>query len=199
MRPLRPHFAIIETMSEQAATQSTYQTLPIDDTLELRAVPRKEAQTMFDLTVDNRPYLARYLPWADETKTVDDSLAFIEATESKRANGEEYGFGIVLEGQIVGHISIMHLKDGKMPEIGYWIAEPVSGSGITTKAAKALTHFGLETLGLDTILIRAVPENIASNKIAENLGYKLEGVELDEKGLPHNHWVLRKSQIKEQN
>ena len=181
-------------MSEQTTTQPTYETLPIDDTLELRAVTREEAQTMFDLTENNRPYLAKYLPWANETKTVDDSLAFIEATESKRANGEEYGFGIVVDGQIVGHISIMHLKDGKMPEIGYWIAESASGSGITTKAAKAVTGFGLDMLGLDAILIRAVPENTGSNKIAEKLGYKLEGVELDEKGLPHNRWVMRKGQ-----
>lgn len=177
-------------MSEQTVSQPKYETLPIDDTIELHAVSKEKAQIMFDLTADNKPYLAKYLPWANETKSVDDSLAFIEATENKRVNGEEYGFGIVVSGQIMGHISIMHLKDGKTPEIGYWIAESASGSGITTKAAKAVTEFGLNTLGLDKILIRAVPENTGSNKIAQNLGYKLEGVELDEMGLPHNHWVI---------
>jgi len=181
-------------MSEQSTTQPTYETLSIDDTLELRAVTREDAQTMFDLTVGNRQYLAKYLPWANETKSVNDSLAFIDATDNKRINGAEYGFGIVVSGQIVGHISLMHLKDDKMPEIGYWIAESASGGGITTKAAKTVTNFGLNTLGLNCILIRAVPENTGSNKIAESLGYKLEEIVFDEKGLAHNHWVIRKSE-----
>ncbi len=184
-------------MTEQNITHPTYEHLPVQEDLELRAASAEEAQTMFDLTAENREYLAKYLPWVNATETVDDSLAFIQETMRKRAAGEEYGFGIVVSGQLAGHISLMHLKDGKMPEIGYWIAESASGSGITTKAAQAVSDFGFDTLGLDSILIQAAPDNIGSNKIAENLGYKLEGTELDDQGLPHNRWVKRKTKSSE--
>lgn len=69
----------------------------------------------------------------------------------------------------------MHIKDQKEPEIGYWLDRQYTRQGIMTKAVIALTQFGLETLKLPKIIIMAHPDNIASNKVAEKCGYKLDG------------------------
>lgn len=180
-------------MTEQLV-KPPYETLPIREGLELRSLTVDDANALFNLTTENREYLAEYLPWAKEyiTKTVDDSRAFIESVIKERQEGESYGFGIFLSGQLVGHTSLMHLKDGKTPEIGYWIAKSSSGQGLTSEAASTLTDFGFGTLKLDEILIRARPENAGSNRVAEKLGYTLSETAEDD-GVLHNHWVKHSS------
>jgi len=77
-------------------------------------------------------------------------------------------------------MSLMHLTDGGQPEIGYWVASEMAGQGIATKAAGALTAFGFEVLGLQRIIIKAQPDNLASNKVAQKLGYTLDETVFDE-------------------
>lgn len=172
--------------------QPAYESLAVDNDIALRALTEHDAQTVYDLTTANQAYLAQYLPWADKVESVSDSASFIDSVQSERAKGQGYGFGIFASGTLIGHISLMHLSTGKTPEIGYWVAESASGQGITTKAAGVLTEFGFKELGLDKILIRAQEGNVASNKIAQTLGYSFDGEHIGTEGIPHNHWIKEK-------
>jgi ribosomal-protein-serine acetyltransferase len=127
------------------------------------------------------------LPWA-AGNTPSDSLEFVKKIKQDRAAGSEYGFGIIVDGKLVGHISLMHTGEGQETEIGYWVSKDCSGAGLTTKAAERVTRFGLETLGLESIVIKAAVGNIASNKIAQNLGYEMSGVEASDNGTTINVW-----------
>ena len=64
-------------------------------------------------------------------------------------------------------------------EIGYWIAEPLRGNGITSIAAQLITHWGLTELGFKRIDGLANVENIASHKVMLNAGYEYEGTMKD--------------------
>lgn len=182
-------------MTERERGAPTYEYIKIEEGLELRALDVDSAEALFDATDRSREYLAKYLPWVNDTTSVEDSRAFIESVQEKRASGEEYGFGIILGGQVVGHISLMHVKrrDDKYPEIGYWITESAAGKKVTTKAAKAVTRLGHEDLRLDLILIRADDSNIASNLIAKSLGYYKDQIEVDEDGTITNCWLKERS------
>lgn len=175
-----------ERRYESLSTKS----IRINESLTLEQLKIQDADRLFDLTEDNREYLSKFLPWPEFTKAVSDSRDFIELMLKRRGNNEEYGYGIKYDESIVGHISLMHLNDSQSPEIGYWIAKEYSGKGITTLAARALTDFGINELGLDTIIIRADPNNIASNKIAEKIGYIFEGQVEDETYKKLNIWRL---------
>lgn len=164
-------------MSAVISKKLPYEIILVNDVLSLRQLQRNEAEHIFSLVDANRDYLRKWLPWADETQSPQDSKAFIEAMIKHRQDGSEYGYAIVLDGSPIGHMSLMHLGDGEEPEIGYWIARDASGKGITTEAAAALTKFGFGTLGLSKIVIKADQQNIASNKVAEKLGYKVERTE----------------------
>jgi ribosomal-protein-serine acetyltransferase len=151
-----------------------YEEIIIDDSLVLRALKPDQADELFRLTDTNRDYLAKWLPWVDKTHSPEDSIEFIAGIRKNREEATEYGFGIFLDEKVVGHISLMHVADDRDPEIGYWVSEDSSGKGVTTKVAQAVTDFGLKTLGLNKIIIRANPNNIGSNRVAEKLGYTLE-------------------------
>ncbi|HVV25968.1 MAG TPA: GNAT family N-acetyltransferase [Candidatus Saccharimonadales bacterium] len=165
-------------MSEIISQELPHETIRVNDALSLRQLRPSEAEYIFSLVDANREYLRKWLPWADGTQSPQDSKNFIEEMIKRRQAGSEYGYAIVLDGSPIGHMSLMHLDDDQEPEIGYWISSNLSGRGITTAAADALTKFGFGTLGLSKIVIKADQKNIASNKVAQKLGYKIERTEL---------------------
>lgn len=163
----------------------TLEQFEIDKSLILQQLQPSDADRIFELTENNRTYLEEFLPWPKHTKSVEDSLAHIHKTMKEREDGETLAYGIKYEGSIVGHISVMHLN--KRPEIGYWIAAEYSGKGVTTRAVEALTNYAFQALGVNKIIIRANPKNIASNKVAEKAGYVLAGEEVED-GETLNVW-----------
>jgi len=181
-------------MTERLYDDVPYAEIKVDDQLTLRQLRLDESAQLYKLIDDDRDYLKKWLPWVDSTQSPEDSEKFISETLEKRNNGTEFGYAIVVDGELVGHISLMHVKDDIDPEIGYWIASKMSGRGITTKAGQALTNFGFNNLGLRKIVIKADPNNIGSNRIAEKLGYKLTGQEQDDRIGLSNVWSLDRSE-----
>ncbi len=170
-------------------SESKYETIKVDESLILEQLKIEDADDLFALTEKDRAYLSEYLPWPEKTKSVDDSKEFIKLMIQRRADNQEYGYGIKYDNNVIGHISLMHVNDEKRPEIGYWVASEFSGKGITTKATAALTSFALSKLGIPRIIIRAEPENTGSNRVAEKAGYIFQGKE-DDNGKFFNVWSI---------
>ena len=181
-------------MSEFPNEHLPHLELPVDEHILLRQLQPSDTEALFAVTDANREYLAEWLPWVEGTTSQADSRAFINTMLERRQAGAEYGYGIVVDDRVAGHISLMHLNDGKEPEIGYWIAEDASGGGRTTAVAQAVSDFGFETLGLPKIIIRADPKNGASNRIAEKLGYRLSETRTNPSGSISNIWVKEKAE-----
>lgn len=169
-----------------------YESIDIDTHIKLVQLQTSQADRLFELTDNNRDYLGEFLPWVPYVKTVDDSRKHIEETLENRAKGSTFTYGIAYDGEVVGDISLRNMKDvSRSPEIGYWISPDYSGKGLTTRSVQALTKIGLEALGLEEIIIRANPDNVASNKVAEKSGYILVGNEADD-GESLNIWSTKK-------
>jgi len=181
-------------MTEKYFDELRYSEIKVDNQITLRQLMLDEADQLYRLVDNNREYLKEWLPWVEGTQSSEDSKKFISETLEKREDGNEYGYGIFVDGKLEGHTSLMHIRDGGEPEIGYWIDETMSGQGISTKAGRALTEFGFNTLGLGKIIIKADPKNIGSNKIAEKLGYKLIHQEHDDRIGNANVYSLNKSE-----
>ena len=60
-------------------------------------------------------------------------------------------------------------------ELGYFVGKPFWGQGIATAAAKAVTAYGFETLGLMRIFAKVKISNGASARVLEKVGYRREG------------------------
>lgn len=173
----------------------SHESIPINDRIQLVQLTPDHAQEVFDLTEANRAYLDEFLPWPKFVKEVEDSKEHIEETLSNRENGTSFSYGIQYDSSLIGNISIRNLIDESLlPEIGYWIAEDYSGKGIASAATTAITQFAFHTLGLQKVIIRANPENIASNKVAENAGYTFVGQEPDDEEIL-NIWMKLQSHL----
>ena len=66
------------------------------------------------------------------------------------------------------------LNDAFGLDLGYRYSRNTWGRGIGTEAAKAVVEYGLNELGLLSIVGGVLPENIASEKILIKLGFIFE-------------------------
>ena len=94
------------------------------------------------------------------------------------AEGSRAGFAILRgDGPIVGFAGIFGLDDpGAEGEIGYLVAAEARGQGIAGRSVALLTRWGFDELGLERIELRIDTDNVASARVAERAGYRLDGV-----------------------
>jgi ribosomal-protein-serine acetyltransferase len=148
----------------------------IDERRLLRLLEEADAEELYGVVVENREFLARWMPWA-AAQTLEDTREFIRT--SRRQLGDNQGFQVamVIDGRIAGVLGFHRLNwPNRSTSIGYWIAEHAQGHGTVTEAARALTDYAFETWKLNRVEIRAGVENVRSRAIPERLGFVEEGV-----------------------
>lgn len=124
----------------------------------------------------NNPNVARYLTDRFPSPyTLQDAYAWIDLNEAKRDNTN---FAIAVGGSVAGGIgySLGAYETRLTATIGYWLAEPFWGRGITTAALKCLTEYAFETHGLRRIGSVVMAPNVASARVLEKAGYVREGI-----------------------
>lgn len=60
-------------------------------------------------------------------------------------------------------------------EIGWWLRSELWGRGLATEAASAATAYCFETAGFDRLISVIDPENSASRRVAEKIGFQAAG------------------------
>lgn len=88
-------------------------------------------------------------------------------------------FAMEIDGEACGSTGIFPRTDiGRLnAELGYWLAEKHWGKGITTAVVKEMIRYGFEAWPVLTrIFAVPFPTNIASQKVLERAGMKLEAV-----------------------
>lgn len=89
----------------------------------------------------------------------------------------EMNFAIARQEELIGGIGLMTQPDvyRYSAEIGYWLAEPFWGNGITTLAVKEMTKFAFDNFYFNRLFAAVFQGNIASARVLEKAGYKFEG------------------------
>lgn len=148
----------------------------ITDQIELVLSIPQLADKLFHLVEKNRTYLRQWLPWLDETNSVDDSRLFLQGQLDKFSKGEGLTMIIEVDGVIAGVLGFNQIdRTNETGSIGYWLGEEFTGRGIMTKAVEDLIVVGQTYYNLRRFDIRCATENHRSRLLAERLGFTLEG------------------------
>ena len=145
---------------------------------------------------ESRERLAPWLVWVDGHRSLDDSRAFILGAQAHWARREDLPVGIFdgTTGGLLGG-SGLHRIDWALRrfEIGYWLRTSAQGRGYMQEAVRLLTSLAFEQLHASRVEIRMDPRNRRSQRVAERLGYVLEGTlrncALDGAGLPSDRHI----------
>ncbi len=149
---------------------------PIGSSSELRLLEPHHAEALFGVVDANREMLRAWLPWVDASKSVADTQAFIEDSLRKLAEQRVVNAGVWCEGRCGGVIGATLNEKAPSAEIGYWLAAEFQGRGVMTQAVSVVLEYLFDERGRHRVEIQCAVGNTRSCKIAERLGFQLEGV-----------------------
>lgn len=149
---------------------------PLDEQTELKLLEPRHASELFVLIHRNREHLREWLPFPDQTKSVEDSQRFIEGRIKALARGRGLTLGIWHQGQLAGLVSVRLHPFSRRGEIGYWLGWEFQGKGLITQACRALIEYAFEELNLHRVEIHCASRNRRSRAVPERLGFRKEAV-----------------------
>jgi len=78
------------------------------------------------------------------------------------------------EGELIGWSGLQYLPETDEIEISYLLSKPYWGKGLATESAIAGLDYGFNSLGIEKIIGIVHPENVASQKVLEKIGLRIQ-------------------------
>lgn len=109
-------------------------------------------------------------------QTLDSIRQFVSTVTESTNN---YLFAVEYENKHVGNIKLGHIDYiHKFADVSYFIGDKsVRGKGVASIAVNLVCGFAFEDVHLNKTIAGTYPQNIASQKVLERNGFKLEGVQ----------------------
>jgi ribosomal-protein-serine acetyltransferase len=147
--------------------------LEVSENIKLDPLSLSYTTDVFNALDKDRDILRQWLPFVDFTKEENDSKSFIETT----ITSADKTFVILYKEQFAGLIGIKDIDNlSRKGEMGYWISPEFQNKGIVTLSAKRLIEYAFCDLNLNRLQINAAVGNAQSNRVAQKLNFKHEGI-----------------------
>ena len=150
-----------------------------EDRIGLRPLRQRDAQVWREVRSLNASWLRRWeatspSPEADAPPTYS---AMVRRLRAEARDGRTMPFVVTYGGDLVGQLTVGGITWGSLRSayIGYWVDEAVAGRGIMPTAVAMATDYCF-ALGLHRVEINIRPENTASRRVVEKLGFRPEGL-----------------------
>jgi RimJ/RimL family protein N-acetyltransferase len=150
-----------------------------DGVVSLRPLQMADCEAIYTSVRESIAELSRWLPWCHPGYAPADTSGFVGTSIRWWAEGSQFTFGIfdVTDGAHIGVIGVNHLnRQHGYANIGYWVRTGRTGRGFAPRAVRLVARFAFDTLGMARVEIAAEPDNLASRRVAEKAGAKLEAV-----------------------
>jgi RimJ/RimL family protein N-acetyltransferase len=120
----------------------------------------------------NDAEVVRWIPAIPRPYAREDAIAFIRG----EVRPEHTALAIELDGRVVGGMRIGLNSHGYRATMGYWMAAEMRGNGICTRALRLLSRHALDELLVQRVDLVTDPDNRASQRVAEKVGFQREGI-----------------------
>ena len=144
----------------------------------LRPYCPDDAVALWEAVQESREQLAPWMPWVHDYQALDDAREFVIRAQARWQLREDLGVAIVerATGRLLGG-SGLHRMNWPLRtfEIGYWLHAGAEGHGFVSEAVQLLTRLAFDTLDANRVEIRMDTRNERSRRVAERLGFVLEG------------------------
>lgn len=154
--------------------------------VELRPLRARDAAAWSEVRIRNEGWLA---PWEGRPPSAPRAswrerhspavfTAMLRNHRREARAGRMLPWGVFVQGRLAGQVTVNSIVRGAFDcgFVGYWVDRRVAGRGVLpTALALALDHcFG--PAGLHRVQADVRPENVASLRVVEKLGFRREGV-----------------------
>jgi len=152
--------------------------------LTLRALTPEDLDAIFRIQSD--PVVTKYFGRPADSTPADTQKRLDLVFEGVRT-GTAIRWGLTLRGsdELMGSTGFWRWnKDHRWAEIGYELAAAYWGKGYMTEAHMATLRYGFDVMGLNRVEANVDPENKASIRVLEKLGFVREA-------LLREHWYYQ--------
>jgi len=115
------------------------------------------------------PQVMRYwstLPHTD----IKQTETWVQGSLDAMTKGEAQDFAVLFEGRVIGRVAFW-----QGDEIGFLFDPKVWGKGFASEALRAIAAYGFEALGFSEIRADVDPDNTASLRVLERVGFRRTG------------------------
>lgn len=109
--------------------------------------------------------------------SVEDAVARLQRFQRVYDQQEGLVWAVVLRenNQLIGNVLLWNLNSAHYrAEVGYILGPEWWGKGLMTEVVTRVLDFGFDTMGLHSIEAQTDPDNAASRRVLEKLGFVLE-------------------------
>lgn len=95
-------------------------------------------------------------------------------------------------GSLLGSFGLEGVEHEQGPEIGFWVAADARGRGVASGAVRRICRWAIDDLAVARVVWRAYVGNVASRRVAEAVGFRVEGIErrgIVQRGERRDNWL----------
>ena len=148
--------------------------------VELRPLRYRDAKAWAAVRERNTDWLRPWEPTAPtpQARFPGSYRQMVRRFAAQARAGEALPWVVWFRGQLAGQLTISGITWGsaRMGSAGYWVDRAVAGQGVIPTALALAVDHCFFTVGLHRIEVNIRPENQASLRVVEKLGFRPEGI-----------------------
>jgi ribosomal-protein-alanine N-acetyltransferase len=144
----------------------------------LRLLKMRDAKALERLILGNRAWLR---PWEATNPGAPNSFDIRSMVRGLIKQVDDFSglpFVIEVDCEVVGQLNVGNILFGSVSSavIGYWVAPEVAGRGVAPTSVALACDYLFNSVELHRVEIDIRPENAASLRVVEKLGFRYEGL-----------------------
>ncbi|MDL5486101.1 GNAT family N-acetyltransferase [Microbacterium wangruii] len=146
--------------------------------ISIRLVRSRDARGLQQELLSNREWLRPWEATSPDGPTSFDMRLGVRRLLQQYRDGAGVPLVMEYEGEIAGQLNVWGIARGSLSSatIGYWVSRRFAGRDITPTSVALATDLSFGELGLHRMEICIRPENRASLRVVEKLGFRYEGL-----------------------
>jgi ribosomal-protein-alanine N-acetyltransferase len=146
----------------------------------VRLLRPDDAPAQLDLLERNREFFRPFEPRRPPGQwSLEAQRDLLTATHERNARGEEFSFGVFRKEDdlLIGRVNLTNIirRAFQNAYLGYYLDRAHNGRGHMTTAVGAVVGYALGPVRLHRVQAAVMPENTASVRVLQKVGFRLEG------------------------
>ena len=150
-----------------------------DGVVLLRPYGSGDVERLYQAVRESITEMSPWMPWCHAGYSIEESQSWVESRAEAWKKETQYDFVIsdARDGSFLGGCGLNHIDQAnRRANLGYWVRTSRTKKGVASATARLLAQFGLGKLELNRIEIMAAVGSKASQRVAEKVGARREGI-----------------------
>jgi ribosomal-protein-alanine N-acetyltransferase len=150
----------------------------VNGDIKLRVAKMRDSKELEKLILGNRQWLRPWEATNPEAPNSFDVRGQLRGLLRQLDDQSGMPFVIEVQGQVQGQLNVANVMYGSVSSavLGYWLSPEVAGQGVMPVSVALVTDYLMDQVGLHRVEINVRPENVASLRVIQKLGFRYEGL-----------------------